>query len=86
LLSVPPTIASTSTVAALDWTIPALRQVDVDVSTGPPDVLLIVDCIYHLTLVRPLLATMTTIAAPRHTATQFTRLLHLQTQHLCCDT
>ncbi|KAI0302757.1 hypothetical protein BC826DRAFT_986135, partial [Russula brevipes] len=83
-LSVPPTIASTITVAALDWTIPALRQVDVDVSTGPPDVLLIVDCIYHLTLVRPLLATMTTIAVPQHPATQFTRLLHLQTQHLRC--
>ncbi|KAI0291840.1 putative methyltransferase-domain-containing protein [Russula brevipes] len=65
LLSVPPTTAGTITVAALDWTLPALRQVDV--STDPPDVLLIVDCIYHPTLVRPLLGTMTAIAAPRHT-------------------
>jgi len=41
----------------------------VDVNTVPPDVLLIVDCIYHPRLVRPLLATMTIIVAPRHTAT-----------------
>ncbi|KAI0291837.1 putative methyltransferase-domain-containing protein [Russula brevipes] len=65
LLSVPPTTAGTITVVDLDWTLPALRQVDV--STDPPDVLLIVDCIYHPTLVRPLLGTMTAIAAPRHT-------------------
>jgi len=65
LLSVPPTTAGTITVEDLDWTLPALRQVDV--STDPPDVLLIVDCIYHPTLVRPLLTTMTAIAAPRHT-------------------
>jgi hypothetical protein len=65
LLSVPPTTADAITVAALDWTLPTLRQVDV--SMDPPDVLLIVDCIYHPTLVRPLLSTMTAIAAPRHT-------------------
>jgi len=63
----PPTTAAanTVTVAALDWTLPALRQIDVH--ADPPDMLLVVDCIYHPTLVRPLLATMTALAAPRHT-------------------
>jgi len=65
LLSVPPKTAATVVAAALDWTLPALRQVDVH--ADPPDVLLIVDCIYHPTLVRPLLATMTALARPRHT-------------------
>jgi hypothetical protein len=53
------------TVAALDWSLPAQRQIDV--RADPPDVLLVVDCIYHPTLVRPLLATMTAFAAPRQT-------------------
>ncbi|KAH9989562.1 putative methyltransferase-domain-containing protein [Russula vinacea] len=66
VLSAPPTTTSTAvTVAALDWTLPTLRQIDV--SADPPDVLLVVDCIYHPTLVRPLLTTMTALAAPRHT-------------------
>lgn len=65
VVSLPPTATNTVTVTALDWTLPALRQIDVCVD--PPDVLLVVDCIYHPTLVRPLLATMTALAAPRHT-------------------
>jgi hypothetical protein len=60
----PPTTASTITVTALDWALPALRQVNV--SADPPDVLLVVDCIYHPTLVRPLFATMTAIAVARN--------------------
>jgi hypothetical protein len=57
------------TVTALDWTLPALRQVDSDVR-GPdaPDLLLAVDCIYHPALVRPLLTTLTALAMPQHTA------------------
>ena len=58
------------TVTALDWTLPALRQVDSDVR-GPdhaPDVLLAVDCIYHPALVRPLLTTLTALAMPQRTA------------------
>ncbi|KAF8473694.1 putative methyltransferase-domain-containing protein [Russula ochroleuca] len=66
VLSAPPTTTGTTvTVAALDWTLPTLRQIDI--SADPPDVLLVVDCIYHPTLVRPLLATMTALAAPQHT-------------------
>jgi len=65
VLPEPPTTATAVTVAALDWTLPALRQIDV--RADPPDVLLVVDCIYHPTLVRPLLTTMTALAAPRHT-------------------
>ncbi|KAF8491621.1 putative methyltransferase-domain-containing protein, partial [Russula emetica] len=64
-----PSTASTSTatvtVTALDWTLPAQRQLDV--RADPPDILLVVDCIYHPTLVRPLLTTMTALAAPGHT-------------------
>jgi len=58
--------ASSVTVTALDWTLPALRQVD---AHGPdaPDVLLAVDCIYHPALVRPLLTTLTALATPQHT-------------------
>jgi hypothetical protein len=64
---VPPTTtaANAVTVAALDWTLPALRQIDVRADS--PDVLLVVDCIYHPTLVHPLLATMTALATARHT-------------------
>jgi hypothetical protein len=65
VLSVPPTTTNTATVTALDWTLPALRQIDV--RADPPDLLLVVDCIYHPTLVRPLLATMTALAVPRRT-------------------
>lgn len=64
-----PSTASTSTttvtVTALDWTVPAQRQLDV--RADPPDILLVVDCIYHPTLVRPLLTTMTAINEPGHT-------------------
>jgi protein N-lysine methyltransferase METTL21D len=54
-------------VTALDWTLPAQRQIDVHVD--PPNILLAVDCIYHPELVRPLLTTVTALAAPtlRHT-------------------
>ncbi|KAI0288965.1 hypothetical protein BC826DRAFT_1107386 [Russula brevipes] len=45
-----PDYRHTITVAALDWALPALRSRD------PPGVLLVVDCIYHPTLVRPQLA------------------------------
>lgn len=60
-------LSSSVTIAALDWTLPALRQVDL---LGPdaPDVLLAVDCIYHPALVRPLLTTLTALATPLHTA------------------
>ena len=69
-VSAPPTtgaVASTAAVAvaALDWTLPPQRQIDI--CDDPPDVLLVVDCIYHPTLVRPLLTTMTALAAPRRT-------------------
>ncbi|KAI0258905.1 hypothetical protein BC834DRAFT_834385 [Gloeopeniophorella convolvens] len=57
LVAVPGTAA-----AALDWTLPAARQLDV--STGPPDLVLVVDCIYHPTLVRPLLETLRALGAP----------------------
>lgn len=63
ILSKPST--ATVTVTALDWTLPTLRQIDIGADS--PDVLLVVDCIYHPTLVRPLLATMTALAAPQHT-------------------
>jgi protein N-lysine methyltransferase METTL21D len=63
LLSTPSTAAVT--VTALDWSLPTLRQIDI--SADSPDVLLVVDCIYHPTLVRPLLATMSALALPRHT-------------------
>jgi hypothetical protein len=53
------------TVSALDWTLPARSQIDV--RNEPPEVLLVVDCIYHPALVRPLLETMAALAAPRHT-------------------
>jgi protein N-lysine methyltransferase METTL21D len=53
------------TVTALEWTLPTLRQIDVRADS--PDMLLVVDCIYHPTLVHPLLATMTALAVPRHT-------------------
>ena len=68
LLSAPasrPTSTSTVTVTALDWTLPAQRQLDIH--TDPPDILLVVDCIYHPTLVHPLLTTMTSLTAPGHT-------------------
>ena len=57
--------AGAITVAALDWTLSARNQIDI--RDEPPEVLLVVDCIYHPTLVRPLLETMTALAAPRHT-------------------
>ncbi|KAI9449212.1 putative methyltransferase-domain-containing protein [Lactarius psammicola] len=55
------------TVTALDWTLPALRQVDVG-GADAPDVLLVVDCVYHPALIRPLLTTLTALATPQHTA------------------
>ena len=61
----PPITTTTVKVAALDWNLPALRQVYV--RADPPDMLLVVDCIYHQMLLRPLLTTMTALAAPRHT-------------------
>jgi protein N-lysine methyltransferase METTL21D len=63
LLSTPSTTAVT--VTALDWSLSTLRQIDVGADS--PDVLLVVDCIYHPTLVRPLLATMSALARPWHT-------------------
>jgi protein N-lysine methyltransferase METTL21D len=59
-------LSASVTVTALDWTLPALRQVD---THGPdaPDVLLAVDCIYHPALIRPLLTTLTALATPQHT-------------------
>jgi len=41
--------AGAITVAALDWTLSARSQIDV--RDEPPEVLLVVDCIYHPTLV-----------------------------------
>ena len=52
---------------SLDWNLPALRQVDVRAADAP-DLLLVVDCIFHPALVRPLLATLTSLATPWHTA------------------
>ena len=60
-------LSASVTVTALDWALPALRQVDV-VGSDAPDVLLAVDCIYHPALVRPLLTTLTALATPLHTA------------------
>jgi len=60
-------LSTTVTVTALDWTLPALRQVDVR-GADALDVLLVVDCIYHPALVRPLLTTLTALATPQHTA------------------
>jgi hypothetical protein len=54
------------TVTALDWTLPALRQVDVR-DADAPYVLLVVDCVYHPAMVRPLLTTLTALATPQHT-------------------
>ena len=68
VLSVPSTSSTsttTATVTALDWTLPAQRQLDV--RADPPDILLVVDCIYHPTLVHPLLTTMTSLTVPGHT-------------------
>ncbi|KAH9018280.1 hypothetical protein EDB84DRAFT_654113 [Lactarius hengduanensis] len=53
------------TVTALDWTLPTLRQVDVR-GADAPDVLLVVDCVYHPALVRTLLTTLTALATPQH--------------------
>ncbi len=66
LLSASASTSESVTVMALDWTLPALRQVDVR-GANAPDVLLVVDCIYHPALVRPLLTTLTALATPRHT-------------------
>jgi Lysine methyltransferase len=65
LLSRPSTATVTATVTALDWTLPTLCQIDV--CANSLDVLLVMDCVYHPTLVRPLLATMTALAEPQHT-------------------
>jgi hypothetical protein len=54
------------TVTALDWTLPALRQVDVR-GADAPGMLLVVDCVYHPAMVRPLLTTLTALATPQHT-------------------
>ncbi|KAH9008690.1 putative methyltransferase-domain-containing protein [Lactarius deliciosus] len=59
-------LSASVTVTALDWTLPALRQVDVG-GTDAPDVLLVVDCVYHPALVRPLLTTLTALATPQRT-------------------
>ncbi|KAI0306141.1 hypothetical protein B0F90DRAFT_1814934 [Multifurca ochricompacta] len=59
------TTLNRTSITALDWTFPTSRQIDVQADVI--DVLLVVDCIYHPTLVRPLLATMTALAVPRHT-------------------
>ena len=66
-MSAPSTTGAVAAVAAaaLDWTLPPQRQIDI--REDPPGVLLVVDCIYHPTLVRPLLTTMTALAAPRRT-------------------
>ncbi|KAH9032783.1 ankyrin repeat-containing domain protein [Lactarius pseudohatsudake] len=63
--SLPPASAFV-TVTALDWTLPTLRQVDVR-GADAPDVLLVVDCVYHPALVRTLLTTLTALATPQHT-------------------
>ncbi len=42
-------------------------QPQIDTRADPPDILLVVDCIYHPTLARPLLTTMTALTVPRHT-------------------
>ena len=60
-------LSASVTVTSLDWTLPALRQVDVR-GADAPDLLLVVDCIYHPALVRPLLTTLTSLATPQHTA------------------
>ncbi|KAH8990700.1 putative methyltransferase-domain-containing protein [Lactarius hatsudake] len=59
-------LSASVTVTALDWTLPALRQVDMG-STDTLDVLLVVDCVYHPALIRPLLTTLTALATPQRT-------------------
>ena len=59
-------LSASATVTALDWSLPALRQVDVR-GADAPDVLLVADCVYHPALVGPLLTTLTALATPQHT-------------------
>jgi hypothetical protein len=64
------TTGAVAAVVALDWTLPPGRQIDIreeEEEEDRPEVLLVVDCVYHPTLVRPLLTTMTALAAPRRT-------------------
>jgi hypothetical protein len=65
VLSARTSTTATVTTTALDWTLPTQRQLDV--RADPPDILLVVDCIYHPSLVHPLLTTMTALTAPRRT-------------------
>ncbi|KAI0060752.1 hypothetical protein BV25DRAFT_1839546 [Artomyces pyxidatus] len=58
---------SPASAVALDWTLPADRQLPDDVLSDPPDLVLAVDCIYHPSLVPPLLNTLAALAIPRQT-------------------
>ena len=52
---------------ALDWTLPANRQLPDDVLREPLDLVLAVDCIYNPSLISPLLSTISQLATPNHT-------------------
>lgn len=53
---------------ALDWTLPADRQLSSSVLSDPPDLILVIDCIYHPSLVAPLIDTLTSLAVPHYTS------------------
>ncbi|THH11875.1 hypothetical protein EW146_g7904 [Bondarzewia mesenterica] len=69
--AVPPSSSSHAYMIAaesLDWTLPAHRQLPHETLSDPPDLLLVVDCIYHPSLIPPLIDTLTTLAVPQRTA------------------
>ncbi|VDC03572.1 unnamed protein product [Peniophora sp. CBMAI 1063] len=52
---------------ALDWTLPASRQLSDDVLREPLDLILAVDCIYNPSLVPPLLSMISQLCTPNRT-------------------
>lgn len=54
--------------AALDWTLPVHRQLPDPILHDTPDILLAVDCIYHPSLIPPLLKTIDELSVKDRTA------------------
>ncbi|KAI0316867.1 putative methyltransferase-domain-containing protein [Amylostereum chailletii] len=58
---------SSISAAALDWMLPAHRQLPDDPLADPVDLILAVDCLYHPSLIPPLLSTLSTLCIPGRT-------------------
>ncbi|EIM86495.1 uncharacterized protein STEHIDRAFT_156802 [Stereum hirsutum FP-91666 SS1] len=63
-----PTRPHSISAAALDWTLPVHRQLPDPVLQDTPDILLAVDCIYHPSLIPPLLKTIEELSTKDRTA------------------